>query len=333
MDTETVSRDVLTDVYSHVLNHAPNQEMEHSAVSARLAEELSLSRPAAEAAVEYLLTRGLLRVLSGGRLIAVPPDEAASEILIPLEREIRTRRARMDRTRRDLMSFMPVFEASVSPQQPHKQFQLIQNRTDVQSVIADLTGHCKEEILTAQPGGGREESVLAEAVPRDEDALKRGVRMKVLYQHAARLSLGTSAYVERISRLGAHVRTLDDRFTRMLVFDRKAAVIPVPDNPHAAALIQQPHVVALLVEVHERLWLAAEPFTVGTSRQPDITEGLRQTIIRLLIEGMTDASVATRLGISVRTCRRHVAEIMAEVGAQSRLQAGYLLAAQERTRA
>ncbi|MFI2611552.1 helix-turn-helix domain-containing protein [Kitasatospora sp. NPDC018619] len=306
-----------------------NHEVDHGA-PAELAGELGLSRQAVEAAVEYLLASGLLRVRSGGRLVAVAPDEAASEVLGPLEREIRTRRATMDRTRRDLMSFMPAFEASISAQQHRNQFQLIRHLADVRSVIADLADHCQEEILTAQPGGGHEVSALAEAAPRDEDLLRRDVRMKVLYQHTAGLRPDISGYIERITKLGAQVRTLDDRFTRMLVFDRKAAVIAVPGNPHAAALVREPHMVAVMVEVHERLWLAAEPFTVGTSPRAEITDDLRRVIVRLLIEGMTDASIATRLGISVRTCRRHIAEIMAAMGAQSRLQAGYLLAAQER---
>ncbi|MEV7597686.1 helix-turn-helix domain-containing protein [Kitasatospora sp. NPDC089797] len=306
-----------------------NHEVDHG-VPAELAEELGLPRPAVEAAVEYLLTSGLVRIRSGGRLVAVAPDEAVVEVLGPLEREMRTRRASMDRKRKDLMSFMPAFEESASAQQHRSQFQLIRRLADVRSVIADLADHCQEEVLTAQPGGGREVSALEEAAPRDEDLLRRDVRLKVLYQHTAGLRPDIKDYVERITKLGAQVRTLDDRFTRMLVFDRKAAVIAVPGDPHAAALVREPHMVAVMVEVHERLWLGAEPYTGGTSLRADLTDDLRRVIVRLLIEGMTDASVATRLGISVRTCRRHIAEIMAEMGAQSRLQAGYLLAAQQR---
>ncbi|WP_410092509.1 hypothetical protein [Streptomyces sp. uw30] len=42
------------------------------------------------------------------------------------------------------------------------------------------------------------------------------------------------------------------------------------------------------------------------------------------------ASGALRLGMSVRTCRRHIADTMVELGAQSRFQAGYLWAMRAR---
>ncbi|MFD5418680.1 helix-turn-helix transcriptional regulator [Streptomyces sp. NPDC127069] len=51
------------------------------------------------------------------------------------------------------------------------------------------------------------------------------------------------------------------------------------------------------------------------------------TIVRLLSEGLEDKVIARRLGMSERTCQRHIAEIMRAVGAKSRFQAWYLLSA------
>ncbi|MEV5886548.1 LuxR C-terminal-related transcriptional regulator [Streptomyces sp. NPDC052020] len=326
MGDKLVSPSTLQQVYSYALN----RERGLGINAAELATGLCRTREEAEAAVERLLSLGLLRDLPDRGFAAVPPDEAAADILGPLERDMRTRRSRIDELRRELMSFMPAFEASLSAHEHRSQFQLLDNLADVRAVITDLTDQCEEEILTAQPGGGREESVLEEAAPRDEKALSRGVRMQILYQHTARFSQGTSAYVDRVTRLGAQVRTLDDHFTRLLVFDRKVALIAVPDNPHAAALIREPHVVAFVTGTYERLWLYAEPFAISTDSRAEIADELKQSIIRLLMAGLTDASIASRLGMSVRTCRRHVAELMTELGAQSRFQAGYLLAARER---
>ncbi|WP_438312064.1 LuxR C-terminal-related transcriptional regulator [Streptomyces sp. HUAS TT3] len=58
-----------------------------------------------------------------------------------------------------------------------------------------------------------------------------------------------------------------------------------------------------------------------------LSDELRQTLVRLLSEGLEDRAIARRLGMSERTCQRHIAEIMRVVGARSRFQAGYLLSA------
>ncbi len=53
-----------------------------------------------------------------------------------------------------------------------------------------------------------------------------------------------------------------------------------------------------------------------------MTDDLKRSIVRLMAEGYKDEIVARRLGMSVRTCRRHIAEIMEELEATSRFQAG-----------
>ena len=50
------------------------------------------------------------------------------------------------------------------------------------------------------------------------------------------------------------------------------------------------------------------------------------SILSGLSAGLTDEAIAGRLGISVRTCRRHVATLFQVLGATSRFQAGVLAA-------
>ncbi|MFF8990530.1 LuxR family transcriptional regulator [Streptomyces sp. NPDC014983] len=283
-------------------------------------------------ALAELTALGLLVNRPGRGFVAVSPDEATTRVLLPLESELHARRARVEEIRRRLVSFSPVFDASLLAHENRKQIELIDSLPDVRAAIADLSAKARREILTAQPGGGRREDVLVEAAPRDYDTLSRGVEMRILYQHTARSSRGTHSYVEQVTRLGAQVRTLDDQFMRLLIFDRECAVFATPGNPNGAVVVRNPHVVAFMVEAYERLWLTAEPFVVEADTRPEIMEDLKDAIVRLLTAGMTDAAVARRLGMSVRTCRRHVAEIMSALDAESRFQAGYLLALQERSK-
>lgn len=321
-----VDRGTLQSVYKHALDHGVGQGF----LRAEVGPAVGLPDALAAAAVEKLIAMGLLRGHSRGRLCAVAPGGAVDEVVIPIEREIRARRALVEDTRASIMSFLPLFEAAQVAYENKNRFEVLNDLSKVRIAIADLTARARSEILTAQPGGAREEGILAEAAPRDRAALERGVKMRVLYQHTARFGLGTGEYVDRITHLGAEVRTLDDHFSRLLVFDDEAAVISVPDDPLAATIVREANVVAFIKETYERLWLAAEPFSMAFRAGSEITDDIRQAIVRLLMEGMTDASIALRLGMSVRTCRRHIADVMVELGAQSRFQAGYLWAMRAR---
>ncbi|WP_338898172.1 LuxR C-terminal-related transcriptional regulator [Streptomyces sp. TG1A-60] len=269
---------------------------------------------------------GLLRGGPGDELRAVAPEAAVASVVGPLDRDIRTRRALAEQARASIMGFLPVFQSSRSSRERESEFEVLEEPTQVRAVVADLAARSRTEILTAQPGGGRAEGSLKEAAPRDRDALGRGIRLRVLCQHTARFSPGTSSYIDHMTELGAQVRTLDDHFSRLLVFDAETAIISLPANPLGAVVVREPHVVAFIVETYERLWLTADPCAVAPGARAEVAGDVRQAIVRLLVEGLTDASIATRLGMSVRTCRRHIADMMEELGAQSRFQAGYLLA-------
>lgn len=320
--------ELLQRIYGYALRHSPRGPAD----AAAMADQLGLPLAEVEAAVTQLTAWRLLRNQPGRGLVAVPPDLAVNRLLRPMEREIRARRLRIEEQRRRLMAFMPIFEAGLRAHREQAQVELIEGDDDIREVVNELAEQCSWELLIAQPGGRQREDELEEAAPRDIAALRRGVDMRILYQHTARYSRGTHSYVEQVSHLGAQVRTLHDQFSRLLVFDRTAALIPVSDNPHAAALVREPNVVAFMVGSYERLWLSAEPLVAGSGALAEIADDLKGTIVQLLSEGMTDAAVARRLGMSLRTCRRHVAEIMASLDAASRFQAGYLLALHKNVR-
>ncbi|WP_255950818.1 helix-turn-helix domain-containing protein [Streptomyces odontomachi] len=320
--------ELLQRIYGYALRHSPRDPADVEV----MADRLGVPPAEVESAVAQLTSWRLLRSQPGRGLVAVPPDLAVNRLLRPMEREIRARRLRIEEQRRRLMAFMPVFEAGLRTHQEQAQVELIEGTDDVRDAVTELAEQCSWEILMAQPGGRQREDELEEAAPRDIAALHRGVEMRILYQHTARYSRGTHSYVEQVSHLGAQVRTLHDQFCRLLVFDRTTALIPVSDSPHAAALVREPNVVAFMVGGFERLWLSAEPLVAGSGALAEFADDLKETIVQLLSEGMTDAAVARRLGMSLRTCRRHVAEIMASLDAASRFQAGYLLALHKNVR-
>ncbi|MFG1820251.1 response regulator transcription factor [Kribbella sp. NPDC049174] len=100
------------------------------------------------------------------------------------------------------------------------------------------------------------------------------------------------------------------------------AVLPADTANGSVAVLRLTSVVTTAIELFERIWPDAVPLA-GDVLPDDTDLSLReQEMLRLLALGATDEVAAAQLGISVRTVRRMVAQIMNRLGARSRFQAG-----------
>lgn len=143
----------------------------------------------------------------------------------------------------------------------------------------------------------------------DQENLRRGVRYRVLLPDALRTTaLGLAP---------ADVRTAAEVPVDAVVVDGVAAVLPADGG---VAVFRLPSVVRAAVELFERVW----PTAVSTFDVPEDGElSPRECeLLTLLSSGSTDEAAAARLGVSVRTVRRMVSDIMGRLGARSRFQAG-----------
>ena len=192
--------------------------------------------------------------------------------------------------------------------------------------LTALIGDAEEELLTAQPQTGRDAQYVAIAAVRDTEALDRGISMRTLYQHSARRSAMTQKYVAAVTARGAEVRTLDEFFKRMIVVDRRVAVIPAPDTQATAVVVREPAVVAYLLDVYERAWERGRPYVTSEEKAvKEIAAEQRSMTIRMLIAGHPDAVSAKRLGVSPRTYAGYVADLKTEYDAETRFQLGYTM--------
>ena len=120
------------------------------------------------------------------------------------------------------------------------------------------------------------------------------------------------------------MRTLDEFFNRLIVIDRRTAVIPGAGGPATALVIREPNLLAYLVDMFERSWERGRPFTNrGSAAQRDIAHEQRQMTIRMLIKGYADPASAKRLGVSPRTYAGYIADLKEEFEADTRFQLGY----------
>jgi sugar-specific transcriptional regulator TrmB len=194
----------------------------------------------------------------------------------------------------------------------------------IANFLASMVSDAEEELLTAQPQDRRGVKQLGEAGAREIAALRRGVRMRTLYQHAARRGADTRKYVSAVTAEGAEVRTLDEFFNRLIVVDRRIAIIPSHEGLNVAMVISEPSMVGYLVDMFERHWERARPFTSSeSSLMRDIAAEQRAMTIRMLLEGRADPAGAKRLGVSPRTYAAYVADLKNEFEVETRFQLGY----------
>jgi DNA-binding CsgD family transcriptional regulator len=255
----------------------------------------------------------------------VPPSVALTQRLHPIEREIQERR----KLTVDLAeSFEPFLAISARSPAPTHAITVLEGIDRINAALNLATSECRTEMLTVQPGGGRRENILNQALERDQPLIDRGVSMRTLYQHTVRHSQGTLAYVSRLASGKVQIRTLEELIGRTIVCDHTVAFIPAGDDPQVALELRHPGLVTYLIKVFEQLWRLATPLAEPVTYEPTSggVTGVQRSIAKLLVEGLVDEAIARRLGMNVRTCRAHIAKLAASLGSGSRAQLGFLIA-------
>ncbi|MFI9580433.1 helix-turn-helix transcriptional regulator [Streptomyces sp. NPDC052236] len=256
----------------------------------------------------------------------VPPTTALAQLIHPIEREIQERRRRTVALTGALEPFLAFTDQNSTVPQG---ITVLEGLNRINTSLDQATAACSEELLTVQPGSGRQPQFLEQALRRVEPLISRGVRMRTLYQHTARHHPATLSYMEQVGPSGVEVRTLEEIIDRLIIVDRKVAFIPASSGDRLSALeLRHKGIVEYLVGVFEQFWLhgIAWEEQISYRPQPDGITGVQRSIAKLLVEGHVDEAIARRLGMNVRTCRAHIAKLGSALGSGSRAQLGYLIA-------
>lgn len=105
----------------------------------------------------------------------------------------------------------------------------------------------------------------------------------------------------------------------LVLVDRQAALLTPRGAAGVTVTVRQPALLEALSMLFTTLWQQARP------ERPESTHRQRDgDVLDLLARGSTDESAAVALGVSIRTYRRWVADLMTRLGATSRFQAGLL---------
>ncbi|MCH7232029.1 hypothetical protein L0U85_14360 [Glycomyces sp. L485] len=111
---------------------------------------------------------------------------------------------------------------------------------------------------------------------------------------------------------------------KMMVVDEHAAVIEEPGAGRPRAIITSNRsIVQLALSLFEQLWNTAIPAPVQEQNGGSEIDEDGALLLSLLIAGLTDQSIATKLGIGLRTVQRRVRDLMDLAEVDTRIQLGW----------
>jgi DNA-binding CsgD family transcriptional regulator len=266
-----------------------------------------------------------------GHLVAVHPEAPLDRLIEAQHTELLRRHERLLRARAQTSSFVSEFVSSRPGLASGRDVTHVPDVDALQAELVTLVGGAEREVLavrTRRVVGRRAEQIL----PVQLGALRRGVMIRIVLPGPHRPEDGDDAGVLAVD--GAQVRVADDDTgVDVTVVDRRVSLLRLASEFPASGglLIRAPSLTALATALFDRLWRAAQPLPVADSPeagardpQPGGPSEQERLLLRLLGDGVKDEAAARALGVSVRTVRRMIADLMRRLDARSRFQAGIM---------
>jgi DNA-binding CsgD family transcriptional regulator len=205
--------------------------------------------------------------------------------------------------------------------------EVVSGSEEVQSMLDEATLRASKSLASISSTAPAPREVLDAARSLDQDLVSRGVQVRVVYHDSALADSRNLQYAQWFASIGAQLRRAPVLPTRYILVDQDTALIPTTRVRPASQvlLVREPALVAPLIDLFEATWAAAEPLTGERRSSPNDGALTPQelALLRILAAGSTDDAAAKKLGVSVRTVRRIMADLMERLGATSRFEAGH----------
>ncbi|MET9803749.1 helix-turn-helix transcriptional regulator [Streptomyces sp. NPDC006368] len=290
-----------------------------------LASLLGTDEQAVRDALDILSELALVRpsATDAGRLRAVSPDIGMEILMARQQAELAAQQQRLEASRAAAAQLISEY-TELRPAAGHPGVEQLVGLDQIRDRLASLTREVREEVMTFAPDGPQTADNMAASRPLNQQLLERGVRMRTIYLDSVRTNRPTVEHATWLAGLGGQVRTVPSLPTRLILTDRKTALIPVSsdDSAAGAVVLTGQGTLAALCALFETVWAGAQPLGDTVPVDAHGLTGQQATVVRLLAEGHTDEAIAKRLGVSHRTARRIASELMERLGARSRFEAG-----------
>jgi sugar-specific transcriptional regulator TrmB len=281
--------------------------------SGQLAEVMGTTVARVRPCLARLIDAGLATRLAGSpaRYAAAPPESAVDALA---DRRL----AALERLRAQVRSLAIRFQGAPTGR-PSDMVELVEGREAQVTRVEQMQLGAREEMQVVDcppyfgsPAGN----------PIEEQLLQRDVAIRVIY-HAPSLE-GRMPFVQRCIEAGEEARTLPAVRMKMLIADRRNAMIPLnfeAVESTAALFIHPSPLLTALVTCFDLLWERAAPLGVDANGAGRLGDADRK-LLSMLAAGMKDAAMMRALGVTQRTMTRRIAHLMTVLDARTRFQAG-----------
>lgn len=291
---------------------------------AEAAAELGLTQDEVREELEELTRLSLLAPSwkIDGHLRVVNPKAALDSLIAHQQAELAQRQRSLAASQAAVGALLSQY-AELNPGRTGYEAERFLGVEAVRAKLTELSAGVRHESITLQPGRLPNGQFKA-SEPITAEMLGRGVRVRSVYQDSIRNDPGNTEHARWLTEQGGELRTAPTLPMRMVIIDREQALVPIDpeDSALGAVLLREPGAVAAFCALFQAVWATATPFGEPPRRSLDDPGSHPRVLLRLLAQGYTDEAAARRLGISLRSERRLISELMEKLDAQSRFQLG-----------
>ncbi|MFH8711822.1 LuxR C-terminal-related transcriptional regulator [Streptomyces zaomyceticus] len=259
-----------------------------------------------------------------GARIVVDPDVALLRLLRRERDRLQDRLAATSHAHTALEALAgPFLRAGAAPRS-EVEVEIVTDPQRVLRELAELTESVRTAVHVMHTGSVRREDMAAE-LERDRSRAARGVRVRAMYSRRVGTVPEMTQHLRERAALGVELRLSPVVPMNMVLADENFALLPTdphdPDSP--TILARGPGLVRSYLALYEYCWQAASRY--GEEPGEGGGDGLsdqQRAALHMLASGIKDEQIARSLGVSLRTVSRLLSEVMQELGAASRFEAG-----------
>jgi DNA-binding CsgD family transcriptional regulator len=285
-----------------------------------IARSLGISFDEAIEGIAELGDAGLL-LNPGNSISVIPVSHAVDMLVLRHERELTAQRARLSeyRTYGEEVKSRYASSAAVSEAESYK------GAIAIDACLRALGAETESELSTFAPGGAFSREQINAIQSRNEEVFERGIRSRTIYLSSIRNDRNTLEYVDWLNQRGAEVRTAPTLPIRMIISDKKTAVLPLDPKAGMRGIVvhKNPSVVLALQSLFEVTWAAATPLGLSVARDGNSLSRNEQVVLELSATGNNDEEIAQKMGVSGRTVRRIAEKLLKRLGVETRVEAVY----------
>ncbi|MBT2443641.1 helix-turn-helix domain-containing protein [Streptomyces sp. ISL-36] len=290
-----------------------------------VADGLALSADERERCRGELATLGLIEPAASDAHAVVDPDIALVRLLQCERDRLENRLAETSRAQTTLATLAGPFLRAGSAPRSEVEVEIVTDPQRVRQELARLTDTVRTAVHSMHTGSVRRED-MADELERDRRRTSRGVRVRAMYSRRITSVPDMGQHLEERAALGVEVRFSPVVPMNMVLADENFALLPTdPHDPDSATnLARGPGLVRSYLALYEYCWHAATAYgDEGTAEHGgDGLSDQQRAALHMLASGIKDEQIAKNLGVSLRTVSRLISEVMQELDAASRFEAG-----------